>query len=242
VLLANLDIGLWFSGLWDDLLSDGVPEDTSSEVQSEILVEVLVTMVRTNRGTLHDTSGSDATNDLADDPYIRASISMIQALRLASKNRYAEAADLAVGCIESALDATSIDDDYVLYWPFAVEYALAAGQIEQAQGLLTPVADAPPGLVTPLVHAQLLRLRAMTSLAAGHTDQVDGDLTRAVEELRAFGAPFYLARTLLTLAELRQHTDVPVTPLLQEARTIFELLSATPWVEAVDKLTASVAV
>jgi tetratricopeptide (TPR) repeat protein len=241
VILANLDIGLWYAGLWDELLTDGVPDDPS-DAQSTVLVEVLVTMVRANRGTLDDARGADVTNDLADDPYFRASTSLIKALRLATQSRFGEAADLAVVSVESSLEAASIDDDYVLHWPFAVEYSLAAGQVERARHLLTPVADAPPGLVIPLVHAQYLRLRAMTNIADGQTEQADGDLTRAVEELRAFGARYYLARTLLTLAELRQDTDVPVAPLLEEARTIFESLGATPWIEAVDKLSASVTV
>jgi class 3 adenylate cyclase/tetratricopeptide (TPR) repeat protein len=238
---TNLDIGLWYSGGWDEVLSGGDLAD-STDIQSVFLLQALRSMVRAARGTLDQPPRSDVAYEIADDPYVRASISIDQALKLTMQDRPGEAVDLAVVAVESSIDASGIDDDYVLYWPFAVEFALAAGQIERAHDLLAPVAEAPPGLVTPLVHAQHLRLRGMTALARGETDRADEDLTRAVEELRAFGAPYFLARSLLSLAGLREDTVVPIAPLLEEARAIFELLGATPWVEAVDKLAASVAV
>ena len=240
-ILANLDIGLWFSGGWDEVV---LPDDLSdsSDMQSAILVQVVRCMVRSARGRLDDSADFDVTDELADDPYVRASIAMLQALRLASDDHPGEAAGLAMLAVENSIDASGIDDDYVLHWPFAVEFALAAGEVDRARDLLVPVADAPPGLVTPLVGAQFLRLRAMTAVAGGDLARADEDLTRAAEHFRAFGAPYYLARTLLTLAELRQDTDVPVAPLLDEARAIFESLRARPWVEAVDKLVAPVAI
>ncbi|MGZ4614460.1 MAG: ATP-binding protein, partial [Actinomycetes bacterium] len=238
-ILANLDIGLWFSGGWDEVVSGHEMSD-SSDVQSGILVHVLTAMVGAARGTLDDRSGVDQAEELADDPYVRASISMFRALVLAAGDRFTEAADLAVLALENSIAASGIDDDFVLHWPHAVEFALAAGQVDRARELLVPVAEAPPGLVTPLVHAHLLRLRAMTDVAAGDGMRADEDLTQAVDELRAFGAPYYLARSLLTLAELRQGSGVPVTPLLDEAREIFASLAASPWVAAVDKLAAAV--
>jgi class 3 adenylate cyclase/tetratricopeptide (TPR) repeat protein len=241
MLETNLCIGLWFSGGWDEVVSGGDPSD-SGDVQSGVLGQVLRSMVRAARGALDDAPAPEVTHEIADDPYVRASISMDQAIRLASRNRHADAADLAVVAVDNLIDASGIDDDYVLHWPFAVEFALAAGQVERARDLLAPVSDAPPGLVTPLVHAQHLRLRAMTAIAGGEVDRADEDLTRAVEELRTFGARYFLARTLLTLAALRADTDVTVAPLLDEARSIFVSLEAQPWIEAVDKLATSVTV
>ena len=87
-------------------------------------------------------------------------------------------------------------------------------------------------MVTPLVHAQLLRLRGMIAAARGDLESADSDLSRGVDELRAFGAPFYLARTLLSLAEVRRDSGLPASELLDEARAIFETLGARPWVEA----------
>ncbi len=238
--LGNLNIGLWFSGGWDEVVSGSDLSHYSGDVQSALLVEVILAMVLNARGELDDSSALAVTDTPTDDPYVRASIAIVRALELAWGGQHAEAADLALAAIEASLDASGIDDDFVLYWPFAVEYALAACRFDRAEDLLTRVAEAPSGLVTPLVHAQLLRLRAMTAIARDEAENADEDLSQAVEELRAFGAPFYLARTLLSLAELRQHSDKPVTPLLDEARAIFVSLGAQPWVEAVDKLSASV--
>jgi class 3 adenylate cyclase/tetratricopeptide (TPR) repeat protein len=238
-ILCNLDIGLWYSGGWDELVSTSQPSEFI-DLQSALLVQVLVSMVRTARGSLEDNSRLDVTHELSDDPYVRVSLDMLRALKLASEDRHADAAELAAAAVDRSLEASGIDDDYVLYWPFAVEYSLAAGQVEAARELLNPVAGSPPGLVTPLVHAQYARLRGMTAAVEGDLVHAEENLAQAAEELRAFGAPYYLARTLLSLADARQDSDVPVTPLLDEARAIFESLEARPWVVAVDKLAATV--
>jgi hypothetical protein len=238
-ILCNFDIGLWYSGGWDELVSTSQPSDFI-DLQSALLVQVLVSMVGTARGSFADNTGLNVTDEFSDDPYVRVSFDMLRALKLASLDRYADAAELAAAAVDSSVEASGIDDDYVLYWPFAVEYSLAAGQVDPARDLLNLVAGSPPGLVTPLVHAQYARLRGMTAAAEGDLAHADEDLTQAAEELRAFGAPYYLARTLLSLAHVRQDSAAPVTHLLDEARAIFESLGARPWVVAVDKLAASV--
>jgi hypothetical protein len=234
---ANLDIGLWFSGGWDEVASRDVVSE-NSDISSTLLVRLLVGLVREARGVLDDLPSPELTDDQTDDPYIRAAAAVIAAVEASAQGRYAEAADQAALGVQNSMDASGIDDDFALYWPLAVECALAAGHVDRARELLSPVAEAPPGLVTPLVRAQFLRLRAMTAIAAGTPEHADEDLSDAVDELRAFGAPYFLARALLSLAELRAGTDVPVSPLLDEARGIFESLGARPWVEAVDKVAA----
>jgi hypothetical protein len=107
----------------------------------------------------------------------------------------------------------------------AIEQALAVGRVSEAERLLAMVGNAQPGLVTPLLQAHLPRLRALVNRAKG-TDGalVDADLTAAIEALRAFGLPFYLAEALL---ERGSRED------LDEANEIFTRLNATPWVEKV---------
>jgi hypothetical protein len=107
---------------------------------------------------------------------------------------------------------------------------------------MQPVTDAPPGLVAPLVRAQLLRLRGMIAAARGDLESADSDLSGGADELRAFGAPYYLARTLLSLAEVRRDSGLPAGDLLDEARTIFDRLGARPWVEATRLAAAQVPV
>jgi class 3 adenylate cyclase/tetratricopeptide (TPR) repeat protein len=242
LIATNLSIGRWFSGDWDQI--EGFrPLLESGDVQSQMLLRFILGLVRAARGTLalDDVEFAVEVAEI-DDPYLRATVDQLRALGLAIEGRHAEASELADAAVEASIEAAGVDDDYGLHWPLAVEYALAAGDTTRAEALLTPVAEAPSGLVTTYVHAQHLRLRAMTAMAQGQIDGADDNLVRAADELRSFGAPYYLARTLLSLAELRSESGGLATPLLDEARELFQSLGAQPWVEAVDKLAASVTV
>jgi hypothetical protein len=86
-------------------------------------------------------------------------------------------------------------------------------------------------LVTPLAQAHLFRLRALVAIARDPADpEIDADLERATDAFRAFGAPFYLARTLLERAA-RRHAEAAAA-LRAEAAEIFASLRAERWVAA----------
>jgi hypothetical protein len=133
---------------------------------------------------------------------------------------------------DSACSELGLDDDFAILWPLAVEGSLAVERLTEAERLLHLVADAPAGLVTPLAHAHLVRLRALTGLARGADDTaIDADLEQATEEFRDFGARFYLARTLLERADRAAGVGEPEVEaqLRAEAEAIFEDLRANRW-------------
>jgi tetratricopeptide (TPR) repeat protein len=166
----------------------------------------------------------------------------LQALAAAQLGQFDDALRLSQVALDEAMAAAGLDDDFALYWPVAIEYAIQVGDLDRAERLLALVGDAAPGLVTPLAHAHFLRLRGMVAAQQGRLAEADEDLSRAADELRAFGERFFLARAQLARAELMHTTAVPAADLLAEARQIFVSLGAQPWVESVDKVAAGTAV
>jgi class 3 adenylate cyclase/tetratricopeptide (TPR) repeat protein len=239
LIAINLCLGLWSGGRWDELEDVATLVD-DEDVQSRVLAWLLIGLVRSARGTFDATVAVDDLHDEVDDPYQVGAMVQLEALRAAASDDMDRAADLSVAAIDASISAAGIDDDFALYWPLGVEYSLLAGDVDRAERLLQPVTEAASGVVTPLVHAQLFRLRGMIAAARGDLESADGDLSRGTDELRAFGAPYYLARTLLSLAEVRRDSGLPASDLLDEARAIFDMLGARPWVEATRRAAAEV--
>jgi hypothetical protein len=100
----------------------------------------------------------------------------------------------------------------------AVEVALALGETQKAEGLLALIDDLPPGR-SPFLKVQARRLRARAASDATGLEDAAG-------QFRELGLTFYLAATLLELAELTGDTE-PRT----EAQAIFEHLAAQPWLD-----------
>jgi len=101
----------------------------------------------------------------------------------------------------------------------ALEAALALGDTDKVEGLLAFADGIAPAQRAPYLDVQVRRLRART---AGDADA----LRAAVTRFRELEAPFWVAVTLLELAELTGDAASR-----DEARAIFEQLRARPWVE-----------
>jgi tetratricopeptide (TPR) repeat protein len=127
-----------------------------------------------------------------------------------------------------------IDDDFAAFWIEAVEASIDAGDLEEARRQLALVGDAAPGNVTTFLRGQHYRLQAQLAVAAGEVEGVDELMVQAIESLRQFGAPFYLARALLNRAEWLIASGAEAAtaqPLLDEAQRIFVHLRARPWID-----------
>jgi hypothetical protein len=85
--------------------------------------------------------------------------------------------------------------------------------------------------VSPFLRALVPYFRARLL----HADDglIDADFTEAAVGLRAFGAPYWLARCLLDHADflIAANRAEAATGLLDEAERIFTTLRATPWIE-----------
>jgi hypothetical protein len=105
----------------------------------------------------------------------------------------------------------------------ALEAALALGDAAKADELLAFVDGLGPTARPPYLDAHVIRLRARVA------DDTAG-LSVAADRFRSLSLPFWLAVTLLELAEALGGGVEAERPLA-EAREIFERLGATPWLE-----------
>jgi predicted ATPase/class 3 adenylate cyclase len=123
--------------------------------------------------------------------------------------------------------------DVKLGFVHALEAALALGDRDKADELLTMVEQLPPGLRPPYLAATAHRFRARL---AGADPAADREFTTAARELRMLDLPFHHAVVLTEhgdwLAAQGRRDDAE--PLLAEARETFERLGAKPWLDRLD--------
>ena len=121
--------------------------------------------------------------------------------------------------------------------------ALTLGEEEQVERLITFVAELPPALRSPLLRSGAARLGGLLALKRRELREADRQLAAAVDELRGIEVPFNLAQVLLEHAEVLRAlgNEEEAAALLGEARSIFEGLRATPWLERVGRAESTVA-
>ena len=221
--IGNLASALWVAGEWDEaeaLYAEHQAELAIAGPYDETAPRTVVNLIRHARGGRIDPIVEFVPEN---DPLSELWVGIARSLEAISAGDGFEASRLLTAATDVAYVAAQIDDDFTIGWPMAVEQALVVGEIAEAERMLAMVGDAPPGLINPLAHAHLLRLRALVNRAKGaQAALVDADLEPAIEELRDFGAPFYLAKALLERGSRES---------LDEACDIFTGLGATPWVE-----------
>jgi tetratricopeptide (TPR) repeat protein len=230
----NLALTCWVSGDWDEA------EAVYAQHRDDLLaypidlmtIRAVLVFVRTARDEPVDFEVVVPELD-ASDVAGESVGALVEALIAEGAGHVEDAAAVFSRAADASYRAFGIDDDFAILWPFAIESVLAAGQTSEAERLLRYVAEAPLGLVTPLAHAHLLRLRALVGIARGNdAGDADADLELATQEFRDFGAPFYVARTLLErVRRMAERGDnEAAAPLVEEAEAIFVALRANRWV------------
>ncbi|MEY2403022.1 MAG: hypothetical protein QOD38_573, partial [Acidimicrobiaceae bacterium] len=230
----NLALTCWVSGDWDEAeaLHTHHQDDFASYSVDLMTIRAVLVFIRTARDEPVDFEMAVPQFDAGDaaGEYVGT---LTEAL-IADANGDADGAAVVLArAVDVCHRAFGIDDDFAVLWPFAVERVLAAGHTSEAERLLRFVADSPPGLVTPLAHAHLLRLRALVRIATdADAEGIDTDLELASQEFRDFGTPFYLARSLLERAHriAARGDGEAAAPLLEEAEAVFTGLRANRWV------------
>jgi hypothetical protein len=144
--------------------------------------------------------------------------------------------------VRLAIEASGLDDDFPHLWVPGVLAAVEAADLPLAQRLLNHVEKAPAGLHSPLVAAQLCRLRGLvTALAGGNPES---DLRIGIDRLAAFGAvPDRLraqAELGVWLTQAGRSTEAEV--LLTAARAGFTDLGAHGWLAALEQRLSSLPV
>jgi hypothetical protein len=129
-----------------------------------------------------------------------------------------------------------------LYQPLeiALEAAFALSDKAKMDELLAIVEELPPGELTPALRSLGARFAARRAALDGDAETANAGMVAATAILREMELPFHLGVVLLEHAELlaAEGRQDDAEPLLSEARTIFERLRATPWLERLDRVVA----
>ncbi|HUR51168.1 MAG TPA: adenylate/guanylate cyclase domain-containing protein, partial [Mycobacteriales bacterium] len=96
-----------------------------------------------------------------------------------------EAAREGAASVDMILEGYGMEDEFPPLWTHAVLASLDAGLLAQVEQQISLVADAPPGLVSPALAAELPRLQGLLALARG--EDPEPQLRAAITSLEAFG-------------------------------------------------------
>ena len=115
------------------------------------------------------------------------------------------------------------------------ETAFAMGALDKVEELLSKVRAWRPGEITPFMNAQIVRVTARLDAAKGNDPSAG--LRESIAAFRALSMPFWTAVASTELAEwlLAEGRGEDTASLIETARATFEQLSATPWLERLDK-------
>jgi class 3 adenylate cyclase/predicted ATPase len=225
--LSETTYALTMTGRWDEAIGtfDELPEEQlrSNSNLASVLSGVLEIFL--HRGQIQRSRELHSWFD-----YVPSEDRQGQAIHTATRAALMHAEGRFGDAVEAGWYAAGTSDvpqamKQGLVW--AVESALALGELARADELLAAIEARPPGLRAPFLEAQTQRFRA----------RMNNDPERfkaAAAGFREYGLPFWLAVTLLEHGELSADDG-----LLDEARGIFEELQATPWLERLDGIAAS---
>ncbi len=214
---------LYMLGSWDEALAAyaEIPED-QIERAGMLLSPLSSTLeIHVHRGELDEARRLltlyDRLTDSAD-PQDQAALAGARAALAEADGRYEDAVEAGAHAVEVAGPYGITHQCAKQGFVHAVEAALALADHSRVEELLRMVEDLPPGERSPFYDAQVLRYRARLS------GDADG-FARAAAMFRRLDLPFWLAVTLLEQGDAAAVAD---------ARTIFERLGATRWLERLD--------
>jgi tetratricopeptide (TPR) repeat protein len=241
VLRTGTLIHLFLLGRWDEALTVAAEEEPFAAAESARASMLAVALIHCERGDLDGARAlltAAATLRDSDNPQSRAGYAAVEARMLRGKARHADALAAAERALATRGELSITDMSIKLALVEACEAALALPDLAKAEHLLASAESLDPGELTPVLHANALRLRARLDTAHGNNDHVEEHFRSAASLCREFGLTFHLALTQLEHAEwltAQGRTD-DAQPLLTEARETFEQLAATPWLERTTRL------
>jgi tetratricopeptide (TPR) repeat protein len=233
-------------GAWDELESmiAQIPEEHWSEVRqawSAILFGATVNAFRGRPDDAETLIRRCAEMESSADHQERAGFHLGRAdllLMAGDPAQALEAAELAF----AERDSMGITQEYSKQsFVTAVEAALALGDLDKAEELLTIVERIPAGSSPQFLQAHSSRFRAQVAARHGDADEAERRFKRAAGLFRELALLFYLGVTELEHGEwlVSQGRADEAEPLLAEPREIFERLEAKPWLERIEAVSAT---
>jgi class 3 adenylate cyclase/tetratricopeptide (TPR) repeat protein len=172
----------------------------------------------------------------ADDWQARSSYLSCRACLRRAQDRNAEALADAEEAIKIAAEHGGVAHQNVkIGFRVACEAAFAVNDMAKVEEVLAFVDRLGPGERPPYLHAQAMRFRARLADTRGDAAAVQPAFLEAEATFSQLGMPFPLAVVRLEHAEwlVANGRSSEATPMLSEARQVFERLRARPWVDRV---------
>ncbi len=152
-----------------------------------------------------------------------------------------EALNIGMQMLPDALAAVGpASDPLRLAWPLAVRAGIDLRRASEVRMLLDLLTGTPPGRIPPFLRAEVIRCQGLLASLEGRHDEVEAELTQAIESLAGLRYPYHLALAQLDLAEwlIGQSRAAEAAPLLEAAVATFAALGAAPALERAQNLAA----
>jgi tetratricopeptide (TPR) repeat protein len=236
---GNLAVALWTAGRWSEL------RELEAEVADLIISPQILLLQVALQWWIWQATGGITPPDRYDVPELHADhrnahawAAHLQLIAAQHRGDLPAAAAAGETSVAHALAWSGVEDDFMFIWPPAVLAAIDAHELDRADRLLSPVAEGPPGLVTPALSAHLAQLRGLIGVARGDDpDQVVQDLHHAIVAMATFGAVPHRARTEDALGRflVAQGRAQEAEPWLAAARAAYDDLGAHAWQSNLDE-------
>jgi hypothetical protein len=234
-----------YAGAWDDLerlgteLLDAARERPGAEYLHLELALVAASRGNTQSAREHLVGMTSWRHTEANEA--RWTFAACEATVALASGEAAAALDLlsdTIGQIISAEGASSQASR--IGFPCALAAALALGRTDETVNLLALLSNLPPGHVPPFLRAQLARGEGLLAAAEADTPTAEAQFVAALDELRALGYPYWVARAQTDLAGLLidDHRAAEARVLLDEAIAVLKDLRAMPALERAEDLLA----
>jgi hypothetical protein len=232
-LLGELTWSLTLTGRWRESLAS-FAQATSEDIAAGpitflvALPEPLVAQGKADQAA--ELMSAHARWEDSPDLQERTAFRAAQSTDLRAQGRNGDALAAAKDVLDATDELGHTSQAFKVALPQALEAALALGEQETAEDLLSRVEALPTGRLPPSIRAHASRYRARLSIARQDDAAAMSHFAAAEATFREFGMPFWLAATLTEHAEYLAAMGHPDhAPMLAEAAEIFERLEAEPW-------------
>jgi hypothetical protein len=243
----NQSVALTLAGRWDEvaILLDRplLREQPPDQVQAS-MVELESALIAFAREDEVDRATQDALASIGERGQPESLADMYYATNRAMHARVCgDTAALVGACrrtVELAYKYIGLDDDFPNLWSLSVGWLIDVQDFAGARELLRPVTDVAPTRWSPLLAAQLARLRGTIEALDPASDaapaEIEKDLLTGIAALDDVGAKPDRARAQATLGVwlTRLGRSAEAAPYLAAARTTFNDLRATAWLRELD--------
>ncbi len=243
----NQSVALTLAGKWDEvgtlldrpLLRERPPDNVQASVialETSIIALVREQAVNLDALDEYGAMSEGGRPESIEDVYFTAN----RALYARVTGDTASLAAAGRRAVELTPKYMGLDDDFPNIWSLVIGWLIDVQDFAAARELLRPVTDVPATRLSPLLSAQLARLRgtieALDPASEAAPDEVENDLANGIAALDRVGAAPDRARAQAALGVwlTRQGRSAEAAPHLAGARETFTELRATAWLRELD--------